>query len=89
MQGILGREFGVADPSLVAVPLLVAVLAEDMAAEGKASPDTLIAMGILVGGLLDGQRRAQEAFSARFALFSERSNQELFSELFKSKVRET
>jgi len=57
--------------------------AEQMSEEGKADADTLIAMGILVGDLLEGQAQARAEFAERFANFSEKENRRAFKRLFK------
>jgi CHAD domain-containing protein len=56
--------------------------AELMVAEGKTSTRTLLAMGILVGDLLERQQQAREAFDQRFARFDDPVNRQLFHQLF-------
>ena len=53
-----------------------------MVAEGTVSPDTLLAMGMLIDGLERRQHLAREEFSGRFAGFSRQDNQDLFQKLF-------
>jgi CHAD domain-containing protein len=53
-----------------------------MTAEGNVSPDTLLAMGMLIDGLERRQHEAREEFAGRFAEFSRPENQERFSRLF-------
>lgn len=53
-----------------------------MTAEGNVSPDTLLAMGMLIDGLERRQHQAREEFAGRFAEFSRPGNQERFSRLF-------
>jgi CHAD domain-containing protein len=55
-----------------------------MVAEGSVSPDTLLAMGVLIDGLERRQQLAHEEFSGRFAGFSQQKNQERFRKLFAS-----
>ncbi len=63
--------------------------AEQMFEENKADADTLIAMGILVGDLLDGQTQARAAFEERFGRFAEKANRRQFKRLFKPSGRES
>ncbi|HHH40253.1 MAG TPA: CHAD domain-containing protein [Sedimenticola sp.] len=56
--------------------------AHQMVAEGQVPPDTLLAMGMLVDGLLERQRLARAEFQARFAAFAAASNTKLFTGLF-------
>jgi CHAD domain-containing protein len=53
-----------------------------MVEEGVGSPETLMAMGILVENLQTRQHQTREAFSERFAEFSLPKNQKHFRELF-------
>ena len=55
-----------------------------MVAEGNVSPDTLLAMGMLIDGLDRRQHQAREEFADRFANFSLPENQDRFRELFAS-----
>jgi len=55
-----------------------------MVAEGNVSPDTLLAMGMLIDGLGRRQHQAREEFAGRFADFSLPENQDRFRELFAS-----
>lgn len=53
-----------------------------MTAEGHVTPDTLLAMGVLIEGLERRQQHAREEFAGRFANFSRQENQERFRQLF-------
>jgi CHAD domain-containing protein len=53
-----------------------------MTAEGGISPDTLLAMGMLIDGLERRQHQAREEFAGRFADFSRQENQNRFHNLF-------
>lgn len=55
-----------------------------MVAESTISPDTLLAMGMLIDGLERRQRQAHEEFSGRYAGFSRPDNQHRFRKLFAS-----
>jgi CHAD domain-containing protein len=55
-----------------------------MVAESTVSPDTLLAMGMLIDGLERRQRQAREEFSGRYAGFSRPDNQHRFRKLFAS-----
>ena len=55
-----------------------------MVAESTVSPDTLLAMGMLIDGLERRQRQAHEEFSGRYAGFSQQDNQDRFRKLFES-----
>ena len=55
-----------------------------MVAESTVSPDTLLAMGMLIDGLERRQRQAHEEFSGRYAGFSQQHNQNRFRKLFAS-----
>ena len=55
-----------------------------MVAESTVSPDTLLAMGMLIDGLERRQRQAHEEFSGRYAGFSQQDNQNRFRKLFAS-----
>jgi len=55
-----------------------------MVAEGTVSPDTLLAMGVLIDGLERRQQRAHEEFSGRYLSFSQQDNQDRFRKLFAS-----
>ncbi|MCB2262264.1 MAG: CHAD domain-containing protein [Candidatus Thiosymbion ectosymbiont of Robbea hypermnestra] len=50
--------------------------------EGRAETDTLLAMGVLVGDLLDRQQRARREFPRLFADFDSRENRAIFRALF-------
>ena len=55
-----------------------------MVAESTVSPDTLLAMGMLIDGLERRQHQAHEEFSGRYAGFSRPDNQDRFRKLFAS-----
>ena len=55
-----------------------------MVAEGRVSPDTLLAMGMLIDGLERRQQQAREEFAGWFAEFSLQKNQDRFRKLFAS-----
>ncbi len=55
-----------------------------MVAEGEVSPDTLLAMGMLIDGLERRQHQARKTFTGRFADFSLSKNQGHFRKLFAS-----
>jgi len=50
--------------------------------EGNAETDTLLAMGVLIGDLLDRQQRARREFPRLFAAFDARENRAVFRALF-------
>ena len=54
----------------------------DMAEEGGVTPDTLLAMGMLIERLEDGQKLARQEFSERFDTFAADQNVEHFRKLF-------
>ncbi|MGD8310246.1 MAG: CHAD domain-containing protein [Chromatiales bacterium] len=56
--------------------------ADRMVAEGDAPTATLLAMGMLVGGLIERQRQAREEFAQRFAEFDAKEAREAFRALF-------
>ncbi|MCG6984095.1 MAG: CHAD domain-containing protein [Thiocapsa sp.] len=58
--------------------------AEQMRTEGMADTDTLLAMGALIGQLLERQERARKEFAAVFADYIGDDNQALFRTLFAS-----
>jgi CHAD domain-containing protein len=53
-----------------------------MVAEGGVSPDTLLAMGMLIDGLERRQHQAREEFAGRFANFNLQENRDRFRKLF-------
>jgi CHAD domain-containing protein len=53
-----------------------------MVAEGGVSPDTLLAMGMLIDGLERRQHQAREEFAGRFADFYRQENRDRFRKLF-------
>ncbi|HAJ91555.1 MAG TPA: hypothetical protein DCO71_02860 [Gammaproteobacteria bacterium] len=53
-----------------------------MVAEGKVSPDTLLAMGMLIDGLERRQHQARHEFAARFNNFAMKENRSHFRKLF-------
>ncbi|MDH3900613.1 MAG: CHAD domain-containing protein, partial [Gammaproteobacteria bacterium] len=55
-----------------------------MVAESRVSPDTLLAMGMLIDGLERRQHQAREEFAGRFADFYLQENQNRFRKLFAS-----
>lgn len=55
-----------------------------MMAESKVSPDTLLAMGMLIDGLERRQQQARKEFAGRFADFSLPENHNRFRKLFAS-----
>jgi CHAD domain-containing protein len=57
-------------------------LARQMADEGQVPPDTLLAMGMLVDGLLERQLQTRVEFHDRFETFASRENRALFTRLF-------
>jgi len=59
--------------------------ARQMAAEGIAPPDTLLAMGMLVDHFQQRESACRDEFAERFAGFSSTGNCRLFSELFATK----
>ena len=56
--------------------------ARQMRDAGDLETDTLLAMGVPIGGLFDRQRQARVAFSALFADFDSRRNRLIFRDLF-------
>ena len=62
-------------------------MAHTMSEEGRADPDSLLTMGVLVGGLLDHQARARQEFASTFATFDSPSHQHLFRSLFRPKKK--
>ncbi|WP_236849021.1 CHAD domain-containing protein [Candidatus Thiodictyon syntrophicum] len=58
-------------------------LAQRMSDAGAASPPTLLAMGALIGNLLERQQQAREAFDPVFAEYQDRANQRAFRSLFR------
>jgi hypothetical protein len=58
-------------------------LAQRMSDAGAASPATLLAMGALIGNLLERQQQAREAFDPVFAEFQDGANQRAFRSLFR------
>ncbi len=61
--------------------------AHTMSEEGRADPDSLLAMGVLVGGLLSRQAAARQEFAGTFATFDSPSHQRLFRSLFRTKKK--
>ncbi len=59
-------------------------LAGRMRAEGQGDTDTLLAMGALIGQLLERQQRMRDAFATVFAGFLDSDTQERLRELFHS-----
>jgi CHAD domain-containing protein len=57
-------------------------LAGRMGAEGQGDTDTLLAMGALIGQVLERQQRAREAFDGVFAGFLDRDNRHRLRRLF-------
>ncbi|MDM8544958.1 CHAD domain-containing protein [Candidatus Venteria ishoeyi] len=57
--------------------------AEQMVEEGTGSSRTLLAMGVLVGHLLDLEQQARTRFTERFEIFAQETNRHRFAELFK------
>jgi CHAD domain-containing protein len=53
-----------------------------MVREGQVPPDTLLAMGMLVDGLLERQLLARAEFYSRFEIFVAEKNRVLFKQLF-------
>jgi CHAD domain-containing protein len=53
-----------------------------MMAEARISPDTLLAMGMLIDGLERRQHQAREEFAGRFADFYQQKNQDRYRKLF-------
>ena len=64
-------------------------MAVQMAKAKQADVDTLLAMGTLVGGLLERQQRARVEFAEIFAGFDSKPNRELYRDLFKSAQEDT
>jgi CHAD domain-containing protein len=56
--------------------------ADRMVAEGETPTSTLLAMGMLVGGLLERQAQVREAFARQFAAFDAKPNRKCFRGLF-------
>ena len=63
-------------------------MAQRMRDEDRASTDTLLAMGVLVGDLLEHQHRAREEFTQIFASFDGEEHQGLFKTLFDAQKRQ-
>ncbi|MFZ1574849.1 MAG: CHAD domain-containing protein [Chromatiaceae bacterium] len=63
-------------------------MAQRMRDEDRASTDTLLTMGILVGDLLEHQHRAREDFAQIFASFDSDEHQGLFKTLFDAQKRQ-
>ncbi|HSO79300.1 MAG TPA: CHAD domain-containing protein, partial [Chromatiaceae bacterium] len=63
-------------------------MAQRMRDEDRASTDTLLTMGILVGDLLEHQHRAREEFAEIFAGFDSEEHQGLFKSLFDAQKRQ-
>jgi CHAD domain-containing protein len=63
-------------------------MAQRMRDEDRASTDTLLTMGILVGDLLEHQHRAREDFAQIFACFDSDEHQGLFKTLFDAQKRQ-
>ncbi len=63
-------------------------MAQRMRDEDRASTDTLLAMGVLVGDLLEHQHRAREEFTQIFASFDGEEHQGLFRTLFDAHKRQ-
>ena len=63
-------------------------MAQRMRDEDRASTDTLLTMGILVGDLLEHQHRAREEFAEIFAGFDSDEHQGLFKSLFDAQRRQ-
>ena len=63
-------------------------MAQRMRDEDRASTDTLLAMGVLVGDLLEHQHRAREEFTQIFASFDSEELQGLFKALFELQRRQ-
>jgi CHAD domain-containing protein len=57
--------------------------AREMAVEGQADADTLLAMGALIGSLLHRQQEARSAFAATFGALDTSRNRAAFRKLFK------
>ncbi len=62
-------------------------IAQRMRDEGRASTDTLLTMGVLVGDLLEHQEQARQDFAEIFANFDSESHQVLFKTLFATHKR--
>ena len=60
--------------------------AERMAAEGRAPARTLLALGALVGGLLQRRSAVRAAYAAAFAEFDAADNRDAYRGLFKSRA---
>ncbi|MFY9975602.1 MAG: CHAD domain-containing protein, partial [Chromatiaceae bacterium] len=58
-------------------------LAGRMGAEGQGDTDTLLAMGALIGQVLERQQRARDAFDGVFAGFLDRDNRRRLRRLFR------
>ena len=59
-------------------------LAEQVAEEDGIGPDTLLAMGALIGGLAERQQDARDHFARTFAAFDTEEHRLQFKKLFKS-----
>ncbi|NEX22087.1 CHAD domain-containing protein [Thiorhodococcus mannitoliphagus] len=57
-------------------------MAEQMQAEGRATPATLLAMGALVGGMLQRQQAARDGFAEVFAAFDDAEHWAQYRALF-------
>jgi CHAD domain-containing protein len=62
-------------------------MARQMAEEGSATTDALLAMGILVGDLLNRQHQARQHFAEIFAEFDRKHNRRLFQDLFSAPAK--
>jgi CHAD domain-containing protein len=60
--------------------------AEQMVKEGTGGPDTLLAMGALIGGLSERQQEARRQFARIFAGFDTKEHLQSFKELFKAQA---
>jgi len=60
-----------------------------MVAEGKVSPDTLLAMGMLIDGLERRQHQARDEFATRFNNFAMKENRNHFRKLFTGCAHDT
>lgn len=58
-------------------------MAHTMADSGQANVDTLLAMGALVGGLLERQQQARQEFARIFANFDTDANTDAYKSLFR------
>lgn len=62
--------------------------AEQMVEEDSAGPDTLLAMGALIGGLSQRQHQARDEFARIFSGFDTKENRLLFKTLFRAPAGE-